>query len=131
MKFVTTWRTWAMVNLQEELNDIETLKEMVKANKGRAKSAKETYLDKHGVEMPYYLRMVVDGNYRTSEALLDNSSFLLDEIKILKEYIARMENIMENGPIEPKASNEPKPPTDPREYTELELKQLSTDGRLD
>jgi len=128
-----------MLNLQTELKDIETLKDMIIANKARAINSKETYLDSHGVVMPYYLRMVVDGNYRTSEALLNNSSFLLDEIKelqekynLLKEHAENLEDILMNGPeaVETKISNEVK--QEPKhEYTELELKQLSTDGRLD
>jgi len=119
-----------MLNLQEELNDIEELKKMIIANKTRAINSKDAYLDAHGVKMPYYLRMVVDGNYKTSEALLNNSSFLLDEIQKLNEHISNLEDIIQNGPGSVKPQVEIQS-SEPREYTELELKQLSTDGRLD
>jgi len=98
-----------------------------------AEGAKEWYLEKHGVEMPHALRMLVDSSWGTSSEILGTAQELQKRVTYLEGLNNVLENLINNGPEsleEPAKEESQSVIPEAWKPTELQLKQMATDGRI-
>jgi len=113
----------------------------VASKRRKAYGAKEWYLEEHGVEMPHALKMIVDSSWGTSSEILWTAKELQIKVVHLTKCVAHLEaykdgidSILENGPEstleEPAKTETQSVVPEAWKPTELQLKQMATDGRI-
>jgi len=130
--------------MTEEREALASMLKTVASMEAKAVNVRTRYFEENGEKLPYYIRQSVDGgwrelytSYETAKIMVSMIEGLKARVELFEKHVDNLEDILVNGPGSETKEPEPvkaKPPIEGDskwEPNEQQLKQLSTDGRID